>query len=134
MAAAADLTLCVADTEQAVGDSRCLLLADIVAKVLLPKASKSFRAAGAFLEKRSEGPVGWRLCAFPGLVSVSQRYVACWHKCEVPAASSNVRVRKQSGRHLLGMSICFRFRPFESVIAKGMTKGTRVFELAGAAT
>ena len=29
---------------------------------------------------------------------------------------------------------CFRFRPLESVIAKGMTKGTRVFELVGAAT
>jgi adenylate cyclase len=29
---------------------------------------------------------------------------------------------------------CFQFRPLESVIAKGMTKGTRVFELVGAAT
>jgi hypothetical protein len=28
-----------------------------------------------------------------------------WHKCEVPTASSNVRVRGQSGRHLLGTSI-----------------------------
>jgi hypothetical protein len=27
------------------------------------------------------------------------------HKCEVPTASSNVQVRRQSGRHLLGMSI-----------------------------
>src|SRR5258708_338773 len=25
----------------------------------------------------------------------------CWHKCEALAASSNVRVRRQSGRHLL---------------------------------
>ncbi|MEH2564158.1 adenylate/guanylate cyclase domain-containing protein [Bradyrhizobium sp. AZCC 2289] len=29
---------------------------------------------------------------------------------------------------------CFQFRPLESVIAKGMTKGTRIFELVGAAT
>jgi adenylate cyclase len=29
---------------------------------------------------------------------------------------------------------CFQFRAFESVIAKGMTKETRVFELVGAAT
>jgi adenylate cyclase len=29
---------------------------------------------------------------------------------------------------------CFEFRPLESVVAKGMTKGTRVFELVGAAT
>jgi adenylate cyclase len=29
---------------------------------------------------------------------------------------------------------CFEFRPLESVIAKGMTKGTHVFELVGAAT
>jgi adenylate cyclase len=29
---------------------------------------------------------------------------------------------------------CFQFRALESVIAKGMTKGTRVFELVGAAT
>jgi adenylate cyclase len=29
---------------------------------------------------------------------------------------------------------CFQFRSLESVIAKGMTKGTRVFELVGAAT
>jgi adenylate cyclase len=29
---------------------------------------------------------------------------------------------------------CFEFRPLESVVAKGMTKGTRVFELIGAAT
>ena len=28
----------------------------------------------------------------------------------------------------------FQFRAFESVIAKGMTKETRIFELAGAAT
>jgi adenylate cyclase len=29
---------------------------------------------------------------------------------------------------------CFQFRPLESVIAKGMTKGTRIFELVGATT
>jgi adenylate cyclase len=29
---------------------------------------------------------------------------------------------------------CFQFRPLESVVAKGMTKGTRVFELVGVAT
>jgi adenylate cyclase len=29
---------------------------------------------------------------------------------------------------------CFEFRPLELVIAKGMTKGTRIFELVGAAT
>jgi adenylate cyclase len=29
---------------------------------------------------------------------------------------------------------CFEFRPLESVVAKGMTKGTRVFELVGAVT
>jgi adenylate cyclase len=29
---------------------------------------------------------------------------------------------------------CFQFKAFESVIAKGMTKETRVFELVGAAT
>ena len=29
---------------------------------------------------------------------------------------------------------CFQFKPLESVIAKGMTKGTRIFELVGAAT
>jgi adenylate cyclase len=29
---------------------------------------------------------------------------------------------------------CFQFRPLEAVIAKGMTKGTRIFELVGAAT
>jgi adenylate cyclase len=29
---------------------------------------------------------------------------------------------------------CFLFRPIESVIAKGMTKATRIFELIGAAT
>ena len=29
---------------------------------------------------------------------------------------------------------CFQFRPFDAVIAKGMTKETRVFELGGALT
>jgi adenylate cyclase len=29
---------------------------------------------------------------------------------------------------------CFQFRPLESVIVKGMTKGTRIFELVGGAT
>jgi adenylate cyclase len=29
---------------------------------------------------------------------------------------------------------CFQFRPLESVVFKGMTKGTRIFELVGAAT
>jgi adenylate cyclase len=29
---------------------------------------------------------------------------------------------------------CFQFKAFESVIAKGMTKETRIFELVGAAT
>jgi adenylate cyclase len=29
---------------------------------------------------------------------------------------------------------CFRFRALESIIAKGMTKQTRVFELMGAST
>jgi adenylate cyclase len=29
---------------------------------------------------------------------------------------------------------CFQFRPLESVLAKGMTKETRVFELVGAST
>jgi adenylate cyclase len=29
---------------------------------------------------------------------------------------------------------CFRFRAFESVVAKGMTKETRIFELVGAST
>jgi hypothetical protein len=32
-------------------------------------------------------------------------HVCFWHKCEVPTGSSNVRVRRQSGRHLLWMSI-----------------------------
>jgi hypothetical protein len=36
-----------------------------------------------------------------------------WHKCEVPTASSNVRVRGQSGRHLLGTSISL-FDPTET--------------------
>jgi hypothetical protein len=30
--------------------------------------------------------------------------VAYWHKCEVPTASSNVRVREQNGRHMLAAS------------------------------
>ena len=29
---------------------------------------------------------------------------------------------------------CFQFKPLESIIAKGMTKRTRIFELVGAAT
>jgi adenylate cyclase len=29
---------------------------------------------------------------------------------------------------------CFQFRAFESVIAKGMTKETRIFELVGTST
>jgi adenylate cyclase len=29
---------------------------------------------------------------------------------------------------------CFQFRPFESVVAKGMTKETRIFELVEAST
>jgi|SRR5580692_6786047 hypothetical protein len=36
-----------------------------------------------------------------------------WNKCEVPTAPSNVRVRGQSGRHLLGMSIS-HFGTFET--------------------
>jgi adenylate cyclase len=39
--------------------------------------------------------------------------------------SEGVHLRVQHG---------FEFRPLESVVAKGMTKGTRVFELVGAAT
>ncbi|HZE55713.1 MAG TPA: hypothetical protein VE111_20855 [Bradyrhizobium sp.] len=31
--------------------------------------------------------------------------VAYWHKCEVADASGNVRVREQSGTHLLAASI-----------------------------
>jgi hypothetical protein len=27
-----------------------------------------------------------------------------WHKCEVPTSSGNVRVRGQSGKHLLALS------------------------------
>ncbi len=30
--------------------------------------------------------------------------VAYWHKCELPTASSNVRVRGQSGKHMLAVS------------------------------
>jgi hypothetical protein len=36
---------------------------------------------------------------------ISSIFVSLWHKCEVSTASSDVRVRRQSGRHLLGVSI-----------------------------
>jgi adenylate cyclase len=29
---------------------------------------------------------------------------------------------------------CFQFKPFDAVVAKGMTKETRIFELLGAST
>jgi hypothetical protein len=45
MAAAADLTLCVADKEQAVGDSRCLLLQILSRKVA--EGVKIFQGAQA---------------------------------------------------------------------------------------
>src|SRR6266480_8060909 len=31
-------------------------------------------------------------------------YFRSWHKCELPTASSNVRVRGQSGKHMLALS------------------------------
>ena len=34
----------------------------------------------------------------------------------------------------LRVKICFRFRALEAVVAKGMTKETRIFELVGAST
>jgi hypothetical protein len=33
------------------------------------------------------------------------RYVAYWHKCEVCVSLRNVRVRRRSGRHPLGVNI-----------------------------
>jgi hypothetical protein len=43
-----------------------------------------------------------------------------WHKCEVPTASSNDRVRRQSGKHPLGMNIS-HFDPTRTSIQPGTT-------------
>jgi len=44
-------------------------------------------------------PAQPRPLAYARLVQCS--HFRCWHKCEVPAASSKVRVWGQSGRHIL---------------------------------